>query len=110
MEGAIGSSSVNVLDDYKKVAYGENAEARGNKLKDAGKEERTSQKVDIYCNRRKRQKPVSSEMVPSACVRQQPLSNLSTKASVCLEDEILEEVYKLVIEWYVSRNLMIIFL
>ena len=110
MERAAGSSSVNVLDDYKKAACGENAEARGNKLKDAGKEERTSQKVDIYCNRRKRQKPVSSEMVPSACVRQQPLSNLSTKASVCLEDEILEEVYKLVIEWYVSRNLMIIFL
>ena len=100
---------MNVLDDYKKAACGENTEARGNKLKNAGKEERTSQKADIYC-KRKRQKSVSSEMVPSACARQRPLPNLSTKARVWLKDKILEEVYKLVIEWYVSGNLMIIFL
>jgi hypothetical protein len=69
-----GSSSVNVLDDYKKAACGENAEAGGNKSKDDGKEERTSQKADICFNRRKRQSRSRSQF-PQKWYHQLALGN-----------------------------------
>ena len=80
-------------------------------LKDAGDEKGVKRNKQ---SKRTTSKLDSLELVPSACGRQVNCSNYSGTLDLArswLEVKKLEEVYKLVTDdWYVSGNLMIIFL
>jgi len=80
-------------------------------LKDAGDEKGVKKNKQ---SKRTTSKLDSLELVPSACGRQVNCSNYSGTLDLArswLEVKKLEEVYKLVTDdWYVSGNLMIIFL
>lgn len=99
---AAGDVQENTKTGGTETASGENAEAAGISLKDAGKEERASQKGGKNKGKKKGQnsKPelVSPVTIPSACGRAQgpDLSEMLSMGRMWLKDEILEKVYQLV--------------